>query len=92
MTPIAELMRDATIRTVARSMRRVAHQLAAQIEHSMEGLTPEQRGDLRLLPCDLLQWADAIDPDGAPAVEEAQPVVVQFPGEWRKIPVHMVGD
>lgn len=54
-----------TALTVARSIRRGAHQLAAQIEHEFTGLTPEQRGDLRMLPCDMLAWADELDPAGA---------------------------
>lgn len=88
----ADQRKDCSMSTThtARAMRLAAHQLAAQIEHEFTGLTPAQRGDLRCLPCDLLAWADAIDPAGAPVLEpQPEAIVVRFPA---RIPVGVVGE
>lgn len=77
---------------MARAIRMAAHQLAAQVDHSLPGLTQGERGDLRMLPCDMLAWADALDPDGVSIVEpRPHPVIVQFPERRRVVPIQSGG-
>jgi hypothetical protein len=54
------------LHTIAAMMRVCAQQLAAKIDHEYYGLTPAQRLELRMLPCDMRNWADRIDPGRAP--------------------------
>lgn len=67
-----------TVLVAAAEMRIAAHQLAEAIEHDYVELSDTQRCDLRLLPCELLRWADALDPERAPAVTADDGVVVRF--------------
>ena len=62
MSALHLMKREITHAITAIRIRTAAHQLAAQIE-TLDGLTPEQRCDLRMLPCDMLGWADALCPD-----------------------------
>jgi hypothetical protein len=77
-----------TVESTAAFMRLAAHQLAHAIEHDYTELSDTQRCDLRLLPCELLKWADNIDPGGGvvAAPVHVLPVaqVIRFP---TRIPV-----
>jgi hypothetical protein len=66
------------LHTIAAMMRVCAQQLAAKIDHEYYGLTPAQRLELRMLPCDMRNWADRIDPGRAPVPDNGSAEITDF--------------
>ena len=60
---VAELSLRVVVGCHANWLRRAAHQLAAMVE-TLDGLTPEQRCDLRGLPMQMLAHAEMLRPEG----------------------------
>ena len=66
MTPIALATLAVTAPIVAQRLDDMAHQVAATID-MLDGLTPEQRCDLRLLPIEMLRLRDLLEYPPPPA-------------------------